>query len=149
MSEKVVLKGPDNQDEYQQYNSYGSLLAASMRKSYKQLYEMIEDELPARYLGAWFETYDVNCTQVFELVITEKERLVKLCGALDFKKIDIYRLFIKAEYDKESGFKLIDQASLTIQEFVDLYNTTESQSLGSRIEAIHKFIAITHSCINP
>ena len=115
--------GPDDQDEYQEYNSYGSLLAASLKKSYKQLYEMIEDELPARYLGAWFETYNVNCTQIFELVITDKERLVRLCASLDFNSMGIYRLFIQAENNRDYANKLIDQVSLSFDEFVQLYDT--------------------------
>lgn len=70
--------------------------------------------MPARFLGAWFEKFGVNCTMVFESIIEDKERLAEICEILDFQNMQTFRMFIKAEYDTESGYKLIDAASLTI-----------------------------------
>ena len=51
---------------------------------------------------------------VFESIIEDKERLAEICEILDFQNMQTFRMFIKAEYDTESGYKLIDAASLTI-----------------------------------
>jgi len=66
-----------------QDHSFGSLIATTLDKSFKQVSYAMEVTLPAYYLANEFEIMNIQCSNLFILFVTDTEQVKSICEDFD------------------------------------------------------------------
>jgi len=131
------------------YTSFGSLFNAALKKSYAYIQDQMVNWLPTRYLAAWMNVNQRDCSSYLTLASTNETKVAEICQAMPFDNLDQLYFFTLAPMDASVKATLLNQTKLTEDEYAKLYNSTDPESLGSRINSIYTLISLTHSCESP
>lgn len=150
LADTLLESGPEKAADWASYQAFGSWLSLTMRTSYNQVWEVVRQWAPTRYLAAMVSSQMKDCMGLVGSYIEDQAKAKVVCENNDFvfKNMSGIYYFALAPKDSSGSIKaeLMARTNITAAEYAAIYNATDPDSLGALIGQTDALIAGAYNC---